>query len=688
MSLSRSRVSEDHASAFAEGPRKRIKVLLDDESSSDDSETSGGVALNQKSTATDGIGFKVNEKYAQRFEHNQKRAELHQCICYKACFSHKANESTVEEKYGKDSKARRLNGYGGDANGMDDDYDSTSSSEEEDDDGVLASGILDKEVNATLEAIRRKDPRVYDEKTTFYTAIDDEDGDSSNGIKNRDKPMYLNDYHRENLLKGVVDDDEAMPTTYSRQQDTLRSAIVQEMHAAAKHLGTSISSHTGSEDEDVTDFLVKKPSVSTALSQGVEGPIISSVDIETADKDPETYLSNFMAARAWVPSAGVKFQPFESDDEDEDKRAEAFEEAYNLRFEDPQVSNEKLLSHARDTAAKYSVRKEAINSRKRAREAEQAQKEAAKHEREQEKARLRKLKVEGAEEKVKRIKEAAGIRGRALDIQEWSAFLLEDWDHERWEAEMQKRFGEGYYADQEQHTSDVEDTDKKRKLKKPKWEDDIDITDILPDFNDDNEQVRFGLLDDSDNDGADTSDALDISKKRKTNKKHKEEQKREARKERRRIEQMVDEKINIDLALNGSSSSDTRRGPFRYRETSPLAYGLTPRDILLASDGQLNQYAGLKKMAAFRDAEKKKRDKKHLGKKARLRQWRKETFGNEQGPQKSLQEVLAEQASANEHGLVSAVGEGEPGVQKSKKRKRSEKTKAFAPAFYSTATPL
>ncbi len=38
-------------------------------------------------------------------------------------------------------------------------------------------------------------------------------------------------------------------------------------------------------------------------------------------------------------------------------------------------------------------------------------------------------------------------------------------------------------------------------------------------------------------------------------------------------------------------------------------------------------------MATFRDAEKKREDKKKLGKKARLRQWRKETFGNEDGPE-------------------------------------------------------
>jgi protein KRI1 len=45
--------------------------LLDDESSSE-AESGGGAELNQP-------GFKINEEYAKRFEHNKKREELHKC---------------------------------------------------------------------------------------------------------------------------------------------------------------------------------------------------------------------------------------------------------------------------------------------------------------------------------------------------------------------------------------------------------------------------------------------------------------------------------------------------------------------------------------------------------------------------------------------------------------------------------
>lgn len=73
--------AEEQVSASAERPRKRVKLLLEDDSSSgsDSSDVSGGVALN------DHPNFKVNEEYARRFEHNQKRAELHRRELSKLC---------------------------------------------------------------------------------------------------------------------------------------------------------------------------------------------------------------------------------------------------------------------------------------------------------------------------------------------------------------------------------------------------------------------------------------------------------------------------------------------------------------------------------------------------------------------------------------------------------------------------
>lgn len=548
-----------------------------------------------------------------------------------------------------------------DTSDSEDRLDGSSDSEDEDDEGFLASGDLDQQIQATLEAIKAKDPRVYDKRTTFYTnPEDDDDHQPTITTASKDKPMYLSDYHRRNLLQGVteVNEGEHLPT-YVEEQDDLKAAIIQEMHASANRAGESKQQDLGlegtQEDETYDDFLVPKSFKNQGSDERLRRAATKVMpDVDGADKDPERFLSDFMYARAWVPHADSRFLPFESDDEEEEKRADEFEEAYNLRFEDPSATNETLVSHARDAAARYSVRREATTGRKKARETERAKREAQKQNREEEKARLRKLKIADAEEKMKKIKEAAGLRKQHLDMHDWSKFLEEGWSNEQWEEEMRKRFGDTYYADQDAEGDGEGIFKVKSKVTKPRWKDDIDIKDLEPDFEEgeQSKKPQFTLPDiDSEADMAKESGVHEshikeetLDKKvspKKQRLREKNDHRKEARKERRQVEQLVDTSLVVDNKLADMGSKHATF--FRYRETSPIAFGLTAQDILMASDSQLNQYAGLKKLAAFRDSTKKAKDRKRLGKKARLRQWRKETFGNELGPSKTLADVIADQ---------------------------------------------
>ena len=617
-------------------------------------------------------------------------------------YSHRSNlcVGIVEEKYGKLSapQKRKRRGNDGDEAEVSVSDGSSSESEDEDDEGDLVTEALDAEISATLQAIRARDPRVYDGSTTFYAQVN-EDGEIVQGSEKKEKPMYLRDYHRKNLLEGINGENgiEDLPKTYVQDQEDLKRTIVTEMHAAVdnKHSG-SVAEDDSSEAEDDEDggFLIPKSTPVTAGGTGGNPPKnspLANLDVEKADQDPERFLSKFMSARAWVPTPSSRFQPFESDDEEEDRKADAFEEAYNFRFEDPTRANEKLLSHARDAAAKYSVRREEPNSRKKVRDMQRAKKDAEKNEREEEIARLRRLKIEEIAEKVRKIKEAAGLGREAVSEEVWANFIETDWDNDRWEEEMAERFGTSYYADQDAEVEeDGESTlaKKRKKMKKPKWDEDIDIKDLIPDFQDeeDAEKPPFTLSDeelnsDDANDPAVNGIALDEApdRRKKANSdktrrmQEKLDRKKGVRKERRRIEQIVDEKVNFENTALPARSKHA--GQFRYRETSPLTYGLTARDILMASDSQLNQYAGLKKMAAFRDAEKKKKDKKRLGKKARLRQWRKETFGDEEGPQQNISDFVPSQVQRS----TSMQANGDTAVdihEGPKKKKRSRKSKS------------
>jgi protein KRI1 len=552
--------------------------------------------------------------------------------------------------------------------------DSTSESEDEDDAGELATEALDFEILATLNAIRSKDPRVYDKETTFYTQI--ENGSSQQGKQTsteKERPMFLRDYHRETLLSRVREDEkgsEMAPLSYNQEQEALKRSIVGEIHAAtAAGPPSSMSEDDMGHNREDDEFLVAKPRKADKIEQ-------PPVDVENADKDPEKFLSNFMTARAWVSSEHSQFQPFESDDEEEDRKAEEFEEAYNFRFEDPAKSNEKLISHARDIAAKYSVRREEQKPRKKQREAERERKEAAKSERSLDKARLRKLKIEVAEEKLGKIKKAAGIKGvDGLSPEDWEKLLDDDWNDAKWEEEMQKRFGEAYYAQDD--LSNGEDTTrstrKGRKLKKPKWDDDIEISDLIPDF--DEGHATFDVSDEGSEGGELPKTANGTHESTKAHKLRLEDNKKHARKERRLIEQIVDDSLELDTAL---ADKQKNTAGFRYRETSPLSFGLSARDILMAEDSQLNEYAGLKKLASFRDPSKKRKDQKHLGKKARLRQWRKETFGNESGPKPDGNTAAAGEGERADLNAASDVDDGINNVRTDrtkKKRRRSKKNK-------------
>ncbi|CRG85716.1 Protein KRI1 [Talaromyces islandicus] len=620
-----------------EPPAKRSRKIFEDSGSESEDDSQGGVAVPPES------GFKINQEYARRFEYNKKREERQQ----------------LEAKLGKTSslgKRKQSDPEGDYSDGSEE-----SSEEDEDEDGELATEALDSEIMNTLNAIRSKDPRVYDTDVKFYSEIT-EDQESANQPK-KEKPMYLRDYHRQNLLNGdAANGDEETPKTFAQEQEDLKKNVIREMHAAAND-----------DDDDEDDFLVAKSKPELDEDAGAQSS--AQLDVEHANEDPEKFLSEFLSTRAWIPTKSSKFQPFESDDEEQEQKAEEFEEAYNFRFEDPRKINEKLLTHARDTTNQMSVRREDTSSRKKKREAEQQKKEAEKRERESQKNRLRKLKMEELEDKVKKIKQAAGLKAAAITEDEWVHFLDENWNDEEWEKEMAKRFGDEYYAAEDMEFDDNDNEDeagskKKRRPKKPTWDDDIDIKDLVPDF-DDEAEPGVTLSDEDIADGGsgeeDEDEEGSSKKKKKSRTQEKHEQKRSARKERRLLEEAVDRNLELDpTLLPGATKKNSSH--FRYRETSPQSFGLTARDILMADDSQLNQFVGLKKLASFRDAERKRRDQKKMGKKSRLRQWRKDTFGAEEEPEFKLAQGPA--PGKEEKGDEMEVDIREGGSRKKRKRSR------------------
>ncbi|CAK7215831.1 Kinetochore protein Spc24 [Sporothrix curviconia] len=664
-----------HGAATAS--RNPMKRLFEEE---DDDEGAGGFGK--------ASSFTINEEFANRYEHNKKREE----------------KQKLEEKYGK-------------AEDYDDDSDSSSDDGTEDEDAYLLTEDLDARMSAALQAIKNKDPRLYDTDAKFFDAAEAEkagrEAAAAAAKDPKQKPIYLQDYHRERYMRGDIgaDDDDnddnegaaAPPKTYQQEQDAIKKELIDSMNAADDEEGGAKIGHSNDDgDSDIDAFIKPKASTKAAKEAAAANGVhpsrssriqVTKLDVESADKDPALFLSNFLASRSWAAEdeteGGPGWKAFGSDDEDEEGQegAEAFETAFNLRFEDPNKSNEVLKSYSRTVVSERSVRREEKTARQRARDQERAQKEAAKLARREERARLRKLNIEEAQEKLAKIKQAAGVAGRDLAEDEWMGLLDDAWDNNAWEKEMQKHFGDDYYAEKDVGLEDElaaeedggpeEDggsskKGKKKAPKKPKWDDDIDIKDLIPDFDDD-EAPKISLTDDEE--GGDDEEEEDNddeendgheAKRRKTGKDHKKERaeaKRDARRERARIEALVDRKMELDdptAMATGVAGPSNEMAGFRYRETSPQAFGLTARDILLApSDSALNEFAGLKKLATFRDEERKRKDRKKLGKKARLRQWRRDTFGADfelTGPTFGFEKFVDEEAEAAAAAAAAAAG--------------------------------
>ncbi|KAI0396906.1 Krr1-domain-containing protein [Xylariaceae sp. FL0594] len=625
------------------------KVLFDDS----DDESDGGV------------GLQINDAYAKRFEHNKKREELQR----------------LEEKYKNQPNGAKSR------NNDDDEEGDSSSDETEDDEGFLATEELDAQISATLQAIKNKDPRLYDGKSTFYTPIDEDPAiQSANSKQKKEKPMTLQDYHRERLLRGEIGEEDqnqdAPPRTYTQEQDELKKSLQTEIQAQLQAAGGD------EESDDEEGFIKAKEETRTDSSSHIHPSRATKVkvpvpDVKEADKDPELFLSNYLSSRAWAQSDGGWGQPLESDDDEEDEKADEWEAAYNMRFEDPSKSNEVLKSYARDVTAAISVRREEKTGRKRQRELEKERKEAEKQQRKEERARLRRLKLEEAEEKLRKIKKAAGLRGQSLKEEEWQKLLETAWDNDQWEEEMNRFFNEQYYAEGEAGSGDeAAEGSKKKKIKKPKWDDDIDIKDLVPDF-DDEEKPKFTLTDDEgvaegagDAEEEDDEDAP-AAKRQKTTKERKKEKlasQKEARQERARLEALVDARMDLEDPEILRERQNEGMARFGYIETKPETFGLTTRDILMASDADLNEFAGLKKLAHWRDAEKQSKDRKRLGKKARLRQWRRETFG----PEFEREPPALDFGPLRKEKNKGAKDDGEDGgniIEGSKKKRKRSRTK-------------
>ncbi|WVQ74342.1 hypothetical protein IAR50_003941 [Cryptococcus sp. DSM 104548] len=357
---------------------------------------------------------------------------------------------------------------------------------------------------------------------------------------------------------------------------------------------------------------------------------------EKKAKDDDDFLMNYILNRGWIdrtddhvptydevvgktaseeheeekaPKASTSSHPWGSLDEDEDfeDRAEQFETEYNFRFEEPGAST--ILTHPRDIASLVRRPDDARKS-KRARKAERkaAEKAAMEEGLKKEKGKKRR-EMEKRMEALKRDLEKEGVKGVELD--KLGKVLDGEWDENMWDKIVGGMIG-----------NDAEDDDNV----KPTWDDDLgdapydedDQEDDFP-YEDTSENVEEMDVDvDYEDDGPVNMDAdfidLDPSstKSKKKSKKDKKSKRREITpspepenedgKELSIAEkaQALKEAAESYNALAHEDFIGDMPTKFKYTQAPSASFGLTPAEILLATDEELNQIVGMKSIAPYK----------------------------------------------------------------------------------------
>lgn len=520
---------------------------------------------------------------------------------------------------------------------LSEEYASSSESEEEDEFGELLTDNVEQSIQKVMKALKTDPKHLLDPNAKFF-----DETEASASREKGDKPIYLKDYHRMNLLSGDYKNDEE--NEYGTV-DGEKPFVVTEREERNKLLSDIKNAFDEDGEDEDDDFLTKKKVPTKRADNRVQLP--------DPKANAEEFLSSFLDSKAWVPTKDDKvidLDQIDQDDEQEfDDAVEDFERAYNFRYEDP--NSAEIVSYARTQA---SLRRGKTNARKRARDKKHAIIEQEKHEVEQALQKKKNVKLIKVMDRLSKIKEAVGddISDDVIEKVFGESLLNDDFDDADWDSKMAEIFNEQYY--------DAEIT-------KPEWDEDDEIMAEYHEGENDEAENNEGEVQ------ADSEEALgeqpeDKEEGTKKSRKEKLKEKKAAKKEKLSIKEKAEKLVEANTTRlmdeveeeRGRSRGDDVK--FKYREVSPESFGLSTRDIFLADDLELNQFIGIKKFAPYRPKELALKDKRKFAKKYHLQQWRKEVFKDRNGAPRQPEEKDDE---------IWIPMDEEPKKKKSKKNKKT-----------------
>lgn len=570
----------------------------------------------EQDTTKDSRGFskeiQINKEYATNYQLRKEKEELH--------------------------RARER--------GDDESEDDASTSSSEDEDGDLLSASMDVNIFKTINAIRQKDPTIYDPSQRFFEN-DNEDEDADSGedevvpMKKPGTKKRYKDVIREQILEQMEEGDEAdagadeeegnfatkessSRFAYNQEQQKIRRDFLQSTNEASKD-----GEDSPSDDDDSDILVVKRKGDASPDDEDAQRELEKEfrkldrnsdktstlVDPKGEIQDGEKFLLGFFKNRAWVDKddngdsddGGDQEDESNADDDsiDELDQADDFEAQYNFRFEQAAATtavsgadlSNRSYARGNDSSLQLNTLRRKDETRREKRLARQEKKAAERRAKEEELRRLKNAKQQEIKEKLKQIKQVLGgntdIGGDEVDEAQLMKLLEGDFDADKFEELMKETYGDEFYekrdsqwqSDQDVRASLAKDEDGAMLV----GQDDIDGG--LYDGPEEEEEEPYNEMTEEDDDDEavpeeDIEDEFDYQG-----------QQEETGLERKIRCKMMDDlyKLDYEDIIAGQATR------FKYKAVEANDYGLSTEDILLARDSTLKQFVSLKKMAPYRE---------------------------------------------------------------------------------------
>ncbi|CAG8548208.1 2876_t:CDS:2 [Paraglomus brasilianum] len=442
---------------------------------------------------------------------------------------------------------------------------SDSTSEEEDEYGELVTPEIDAQILKTITAIRSKDPKVYDSNTSFFADGEIEEArnlweENRQRKKTEAKPMKITDYQRELLLKsGGVIDDDENTKMHERVKLLTYAEEEEQLKAEFK----AAVENCGIE-ADEGDLLVQRQR--TAEEIAAEEDEYKKFLLESVAQS----TNSTEILEQWQ---SVKTNPTISSDEKFlmeyilsrgwiDKDANRIPTYKELTADHRDDEDEEFDAKVDEFESKYNFRFE-----------EEGGSQILTHSRN----------VEGS---VRR-------KDNKRQLQRQSRTQRKSEEKLKREEELKRL----------KNLKKKEIYEKLHKIKEITGNENVgfDEVDLEEDFDPEKYDAKMNEVFNEEYYSA------------------KDSKNKPTKQEKKKFEEYLDEYYQLDY---DDIIGDTPVR-FRYCQTNPSNFGLTPEEILLADDQDLNEYVSLKKYAPYRPDHVVEADIRKYSKKKRLREFRK-----------------------------------------------------------------